>query len=132
MARDGNGSPTTFTGPYIYTYVALLAFGTILVSAINIVCYRDWHVARGITSLFLTGVVFMTGVFVIVLTTAEEVSASHKFEVYLFLLLWIGYPFAYVILYYLSRPYCYGDYMFAVLDIACKGIFALWMVHVEF
>lgn len=83
-------------------------------------------------TLFVIGLLMMTFLFVIILMTAEEVEATHITEVYFFLLFWIGYPLAYLLLMVKALPYWAVDILFAPLDIVCKATFALWAVQKAF
>ena len=129
--------PETFTGDFTYTLVALLAFGTVLLSLINLAAFDDWHIpspeyAMLRVLLFAGSVCMMAFLFVIVLLTAEETGADHISEVYAFLLAWVGYPVAYLLLITGLLPYWFIDCLFAPLDIFCKAIFALWVVQKAF
>ena len=132
------GVPTTFTGGYIYTMVALLSLATILVSVVNLVAYDEWFIpiekdlwgghmiVRRM--LFLVGLCTMALVFVVILLTAEEVGADHSVEIYLFLLSWIGYPLVYILMLF-EVPFWLPDLLFAPLDVFAKAVFGLWVAQ---
>jgi hypothetical protein len=137
LAQTGPGTATTFTGSYISTLVGLLAFFTVVVSCINLIAFDDWHVnLSNYTVLriivFLISLCLMAFLFVIILMTAEEVQATNIVEVYVFLLMWIGYPLAYAFLMAKWLPYWSVDVLFGPLDVMCKAIFALWIVQTAF
>lgn len=138
IARNGPKVPDTFTGPYIYMLVGILAFVTIFISVVQLLAFKDWYVKDSRKQvmmlrlcMFVSSVCVMALLFVIVLLTAEEVGAYDIVEVYVFLLSWIGYPVVYVLLTVLPtyfQPWSV-DLMFGPLDVFCKGIFAVWVIH---
>jgi hypothetical protein len=137
QALTGPGTPTTFTGAYISTLVGLLSFFTIAVSLINLIVFDDWFVNIGQytvlrLTLFATSMCFMAFVFVIILTTAEEVRSTHIVECYVFLLFWVGYPLVYFLLMINALPFWSVDMLFAPLDVMSKAIFALFVVNTSF
>jgi hypothetical protein len=137
LAQTGPGTAATFTGAYISTLVGLLAFFTVMISCINLIAFDDWHVKLSRYTvlrviMFLISLCLMTFLFVIILMTAEEVNATNIVEVYVFLLFWIGYPIAYVLLMVKALPYWSVDVLFGPMDVVCKAIFALWVVQKSF
>jgi bacteriorhodopsin len=137
LAQTGPGTATTFTGAYISALVGLLAFFTVMISCINLIAFDDWHVKIGKwtglrITMFLVSLCLMTFLFVIILMTAEEVGASHIVECYFFLLMWLGYPLAYLLLMVKALPYWSVDVLFGPLDVFCKAIFALWVMQKAF
>ena len=115
-----------------------------MMSVINLLTLYDWPVSfdklpvpekKGMfifarVFLFLSSVGLMSLLFVIILTTAHEVGATHIAEIYVFLLSWIGYPIAYIVL--MRFPSWSTDIMFGPLDVFCKAVFALWVVQKSF
>ena len=44
IARNGPKVPDTFTGPYIYMLVGILAFVTIFISVVQLLAFKDLYV----------------------------------------------------------------------------------------
>lgn len=130
------GQPVTFVGPEMYTLVAFLAFGVILTSLINLLAFNDWSIPTTLFcarwSLYLVGCCLMALLLVIILITAEEVQSDHLAMVYLFSLLWLGYPVVTLASSFNWLSFYDADVAYAVLDVASKGAFAIWVVQKTF
>jgi bacteriorhodopsin len=122
----------TYTGAYMNTVVALLAFGTILCSLVSLAFKIVEKYCCFSTILFLISSLLMSLCFVIIITTAEEVGADNLPEIYFFLLIWIGYPAVYLLQFAQKSVKFPLDSFFCILDVLSKAVFGIWTVQKSF
>ena len=101
MARSGPGQVDSFFGSkFMLMAVALIALAMIVSGVTSVIITGDWGVStknrpgrrmfRGL--MMFVGLVCLTLLYVAIYTTAEQAQSVHGPAIYIFSLVWIGYP----------------------------------------
>ena len=140
LACDGPGELTgILTSPFVHAIIGGLGVLMIASGFVALIATGDFEVTRTDNcrtgtlrwGLYTIGMCCLTAIYVLLFTAAEQAKTVHMREVYLFALVWLGYPtvFALQIFNFKVVTPRRKDILLSILDVISKPLLSVYVAQ---